>query len=210
MRLADKIVNLRKSRSMSQDMLAEKLNVSRQAVSRWEMGTSMPDAMNILQLSRLFGVTADYLLNDDYRSDDDIPKVKNAKADGFSQTMFFLTILEVMILLIQFMCVVILKSTFFGLLSFVLFGAAIAGFEYGYLKKGGLQNPDVQQFRRRFYKISAWLGLYFPVRLLTIALLHLYPRPYSVPVKECIILALYLMSAMLICLEIEKHHIPKG
>ncbi len=209
MKLADKIIALRKAKGMSQDELAEKLNVSRQAVSRWETGAAMPDAANILQLSRLFGVSTDYLLNEHYRSDDDIPRVKEARASGFSQIMFFLVVLEVMILVIQFMCAVILKSAVFSLLSFVLFGAVILGFEYAYIKRGGLQNPDVKQFRRRFYKISAWLGTYFPIRLLTIALLHLYPRPYSVLIKECITLMLYLMASMLICLEIEKRHLPK-
>ena len=209
MKLSDKIIHLRKTSGWSQDVLAEKLNVSRQAVSRWESGSAMPDATNILQLSKLFGVTADYLLNDDYRSDDDIPKIKDAKADGFSQIMFFLIVLEVMILIIQFMCAVILKSAVFSLLSFVLFGAVIAGFEYAYVKRGGGNNHDVERFRSRFYKISAWLGTYFPIRLLTIALLHLYPRPYSVLVQECITAVLYLMAAALICLEIEKLQLPK-
>ena len=76
MKLSDKIVRLRKSNGMSQEELADKLGVSRQAISRWEMGTAMPDATNILQLSRLFQVTTDYLLNDEYQSDNDLPKVK--------------------------------------------------------------------------------------------------------------------------------------
>ena len=59
MKLSDKIVGLRKSNGMSQEELADKLGVSRQAISRWEMGTAMPDATNILQLSRLFQVTTD-------------------------------------------------------------------------------------------------------------------------------------------------------
>ena len=75
MKLSDKIIGLRKSNGMSQEDLAEKLNVSRQAISRWESGTAMPDASNILQLSKLFGVTTDYLLNDDYQSDNDLPKI---------------------------------------------------------------------------------------------------------------------------------------
>lgn len=78
MKLSEKILNLRKQRGMSQEELAENLNVSRQAVSRWEMGSALPDATNILQLSRLFGVTTDYLLNDEYESDRDIPAVKNS------------------------------------------------------------------------------------------------------------------------------------
>ncbi len=76
MKLSEKIVKLRKSNGWSQEEFAEKLDVSRQAVSRWEVGTAQPDVMNILQLSKLFGVTADYLLNDDYESDMDIPRLK--------------------------------------------------------------------------------------------------------------------------------------
>ncbi len=76
MKLSDKIIQLRKSNGWSQEDLAEKMNVSRQAISRWENGTALPDSNNILQLSKLFDVTADYLLNDDYESDDDIPCLK--------------------------------------------------------------------------------------------------------------------------------------
>ena len=73
MTLAEKIVSLRKAHGWSQEDFAEKLNVSRQAISRWENGTALPDAQNVLQISKLFGVTTDYLLNDDYESDKDIP-----------------------------------------------------------------------------------------------------------------------------------------
>lgn len=65
MHLSEKILLLRKQRGLSQEALAEQLGVSRQAVSRWETGSALPDAGNLLQLSRLFGVTADSLLNDD-------------------------------------------------------------------------------------------------------------------------------------------------
>ena len=78
MTLPDKIIKHRKANGWSQEDFAEKLNVSRQAISRWENGTALPDAQNILQISRLFHVTTDYLLNDDYESDGDIPAVKTA------------------------------------------------------------------------------------------------------------------------------------
>ena len=106
MKLADKILNLRKKNGMSQEELAEKLNISRQAVSRWEVGTAQPDAPNVLQLSKLFGVTTDYLLNDDYESDHDVPVVKEtentAKAEANRQLAFIvLTGINVMILIYQ-------------------------------------------------------------------------------------------------------------
>ena len=78
MKLPDKIIKHRKANGWSQEDFAEKLNVSRQAISRWENGTALPDAQNILQISKLFQVTTDYLLNDDYESDRDIPAVKTA------------------------------------------------------------------------------------------------------------------------------------
>ena len=81
MKLPDKIIKLRKENGWSQEELAEKLDVSRQAISRWENGTALPDAQNVLQISKLFNVTTDYLLNDDYESDRDIPVVQNAKQE---------------------------------------------------------------------------------------------------------------------------------
>ncbi len=63
--LADKIIKLRKKNSWSQEELAEKMNVSRQAVSKWESAQTIPDLEKILQLSTLFGVTTDYLLKDE-------------------------------------------------------------------------------------------------------------------------------------------------
>ena len=53
MNLSEKIIRLRKSNGWSQEDLAEKLNVSRQTISRWEGATAQPDATNILQLSQL-------------------------------------------------------------------------------------------------------------------------------------------------------------
>lgn len=76
MKLPDKIIKLRKANGWSQEDFAEKMNVSRQAISRWENGTALPDAQNVLQISKLFNVTTDYLLNDDYESDSDIPAVQ--------------------------------------------------------------------------------------------------------------------------------------
>lgn len=81
MNIGEKIVKLRKQNHMSQEMLAAKLNVSRQSVSKWELNDATPDAFNLLELSKLFNVTTDYLLYDDYKSDDDIPRVKEVMSD---------------------------------------------------------------------------------------------------------------------------------
>ena len=62
--LSEKIINLRKSRGWSQEELAERLDVSRQSVSKWESGVSNPELDKIVAMSTLFGVSTDYLLKD--------------------------------------------------------------------------------------------------------------------------------------------------
>lgn len=68
--LADKIIKLRKKNGWSQEELADKMNVSRQAVSKWEGAQSIPDLEKILQLSALLGVTTDYLLKDEIEDEE--------------------------------------------------------------------------------------------------------------------------------------------
>jgi len=63
--LSEKIVMLRKKFGWSQEELAEQLGVSRQSVSKWELGTAIPDLDKIVRLSQLFGVSTDFLLKDE-------------------------------------------------------------------------------------------------------------------------------------------------
>ena len=65
MKLADKISKLRKQIGWSQEELAEKMNVSRQSVSKWESASSIPDMNKIIRLSEIFSVSTDYLLKDE-------------------------------------------------------------------------------------------------------------------------------------------------
>lgn len=63
--LADKIITLRKKNGWSQEELAEKMNVSRQSVSKWEGAQAVPDLEKILRMANLFGVTTDYMLKEE-------------------------------------------------------------------------------------------------------------------------------------------------
>ena len=62
MNTAEKILELRKAHGLTQEQLAEKLDVSRQSVSKWESGQAMPEADKLIALSDSFHVTIDYLL----------------------------------------------------------------------------------------------------------------------------------------------------
>lgn len=61
---SEKLQLIRKSKGFTQEELAEKLNVSRQAVAKWESGQVYPDISNLIQISTLFHVTVDYLVKD--------------------------------------------------------------------------------------------------------------------------------------------------
>lgn len=65
MTMGNKIQLCRKQSGLSQEALAVELGISRQAVSRWETGEAIPDTERVIQLSRLFHVTTDYLLLDE-------------------------------------------------------------------------------------------------------------------------------------------------
>ena len=61
---SEKLAVLRKNKGLTQKSLAEKLNVSRQAVAKWESGQAYPDISNLIQISNLMNVTVDYLVRD--------------------------------------------------------------------------------------------------------------------------------------------------
>ena len=88
--IADKIITLRKNNGWSQEELAEKLEVSRQSVSKWESANSIPDINRIIQMAQLFSVTTDYLLKEEleieeYTEDTDFKKIQLNEATTFIQ-----------------------------------------------------------------------------------------------------------------------------
>ena len=83
MRLEEKLTVLRKESRYTQLDLAEKVRVSRQAISKWETGRALPSMEKLKYLSELFGVSVDYLLNDDMTEE---PKPKEQKPAPEPQT----------------------------------------------------------------------------------------------------------------------------
>ena len=98
MTMGEKMQKLRKQKNWSQETLAEKLGVSRQAVSLWERGESMPEIDKLIPLARLFGVTADYLLDDTQEAPSEKPQpaVPHQRPENphFVQAFPFATLLD--------------------------------------------------------------------------------------------------------------------
>ena len=107
---ADKIIRLRKKNGWSQEELADKMNVSRQAVSKWESAQTVPDLGKILTLSQLFGVTTDYLLkdeleNEEFTDQDADPAVKRVTLEEANAYLNLRTRAARQIALATFLCI---------------------------------------------------------------------------------------------------------
>ena len=80
MKINEKIYSLRKQHNLSQEELADKLNVSRQTVSKWELGDSCPDFDKIVPLCEVFGITTEELLRDKKIAEKDEKEVVETKS----------------------------------------------------------------------------------------------------------------------------------
>ncbi len=83
MNMADRIQYLRKAKGISQEELADKVGVSRQAVSKWESEQSTPDLEKVIILSDFFGVTTDYIQKGLNRQQTKNKKVKSLRVRYF-------------------------------------------------------------------------------------------------------------------------------
>ena len=80
----ERLKKVRDELGISQERLAEKLNVSRQAVAKWEAGSTMPDIVNLIEISNIFQVSLDYLLKDtNCSSTTVVPKCENFEIISF-------------------------------------------------------------------------------------------------------------------------------
>ena len=79
--IANRLVNLRKQNNLSQEALAEKLGISRQAVSKWERAEASPDTDNLILLARLYGVSLDELL----QTEDEIPGTEKEDVSSYTE-----------------------------------------------------------------------------------------------------------------------------
>ena len=81
MELYENLAHLRKEAGLSQQDLAERLNVSRQTISKWELGTALPSTENLIRLSRLYGVPLDFLVgNNETRETESADAVEEVPA----------------------------------------------------------------------------------------------------------------------------------
>ena len=97
MKLDEKLISLRKENGLTQSNVAEELDISRQAISRWESGVAMPSTENLRRLSELYSVPIDYLINEDSEQparveEDNGEKRKNRKLSSWLICMLLIVV----------------------------------------------------------------------------------------------------------------------
>lgn len=90
MTCGEKIAALRKENNLTQEQFAEVLNVSRQSVSKWELGTSFPDTEKLIKISKIYSCSLDYLLKEEIESKDmnQLQESDNAKKNYFLGVLY--------------------------------------------------------------------------------------------------------------------------
>lgn len=154
MTLADRIQQLRKQKGISQEELADRVGVSRQAVSKWESAQSVPDLDKILLLSDYFEVTTDYLL----KGIEPAPPVRDKRADGriFTIVASVLNLIGVLVA-----CVVFYETQMAGAIVIGLVFQALGCMVFGI---GMVESaPDSKpRAKRNFWTVNIWLLAFMP------------------------------------------------
>lgn len=162
MPLSEKIQTLRKERNLTQEALADQLNVSRQALSKWELGASTPEADKIVQLSEFFNVTTDYLLKDVEVKQNTKKSINNPRVILLltsSLTLIGLIIALAMGLDGSNILYLSFSNVSIGLIFQVI---AVLAFE---LLLSSLAKKEHKSIRSIFYGINTWLITLIPIIL---------------------------------------------
>lgn len=106
MTLGEKIQKLRKQQGLSQEALAEKVTVTRQTISKWELGQSTPDLDFIAQISDIFNVSSDYLIKDEMTEPDELPYKKRSYRLSERSKRIILVIVSAVALIAGCVCLI--------------------------------------------------------------------------------------------------------
>ncbi|PKM89075.1 MAG: hypothetical protein CVU85_03235 [Firmicutes bacterium HGW-Firmicutes-10] len=207
MNIGEKIQQLRKANNLSQEQLAVQLEVSRQAVSKWELNESTPDTDKIILISKIFRVSTDYLLIENPESSLDAEievKQNNDQQRSRSMTMaaLFISLLGLIV-------------TFYSISDYIEYGillgvtmqvGAIVFFE---IMIQNIESSIYHKSRKRFYLINIWLFMPFPSLFLTSSILG------GLPVNEFIYrfgsIPVYFILSTVIFIAISKfYHLSKS
>lgn len=179
MTLGEKITHLRKKRGLSQEELAITLNVSRQAVSKWETGEAKPDTDKVVALAEYFEVTTDWLLRDiapleTHTGTDAHMSPAQARAGA---PLLCLTLgASACGLFLLFYGRFVSASDIPSVIGLILQICAIAmAMGFGLYLKNGIDAAQGSGFIRAFWRVDIWMVALLPLRMLYFTFMRLLP-----------------------------------
>ena len=191
MNIADRIQNLRKSKGISQEELADKMGVSRQAVSKWESEQSMPDLDKVIIMSGYFEVTTDYLLKG-------IENEKQAKEKTVDAILFVIiaTVFNLIGLLLasavwyeEQVAMAIVIGLIFMALGCMVFGIGLV-----------CSTTNQKKAKRTFWTINIWLLTFIPLSFFYNVLFTGFNAPYPIWGGTLIAFPAFWMMYIAVCL----------
>ena len=169
MNIADRIQNLRKSKGISQEELADKIGVSRQAVSKWESEQSIPEIEKVIIMSDFFEVTTDYILKG-------IETQKQVSEKTVDARIFV-----IVATVLNFIGLIIASAVWYQeqvpmavVIGLVFMALGCMVFGVGFV----CSTQSKEKAKRAFWKLNIWLLVFIPFSCIYNGLLRGYPAPY--------------------------------
>lgn len=191
MNIADRIQALRKAKGLTQEELADRLGVSRQAVSKWESEQSAPDLERVIAMSGIFEVTTDYLLKG-------IEPVGGADAGQTNANTFVIAATVLNLIGLAVACAIWyekqIASAFVVGLVFMALGCMV--FYVGFLHSAAATRDGA---RRLFWSVNIWLLAFIPLSFLYNLLLGGTPAPYPLLVQPIFAFPLFWLAYAAAC-----------
>jgi len=171
MNVADRIQNLRKSKGISQEELADKLGVSRQTVSKWESEQSVPDIDKVIIMSDYFEVTTDYILKG-------IETQKQVDKEPLNANIFVAIATA-----FNFIGLIIAIAVWYAEQDPMAFAGGLGAMAIGSMSFGvGLacSTQNVKKAKQLFWMINIWFLAFIPLSFLYNVLFTGFIAPYPV------------------------------
>lgn len=187
MMLGEKIVQLRKEAKLSQEQLAMQLNVSRQAISKWELGDAIPDTEHVIQLAKVFNVSIDSLLREELH-------YESVSRGKWAPVLIGTLVIG---LLVSFMMWVTFQSYVLVTIGLVIQILTIIFFCIFYEK---LTYEEIY-----WVKVSCiWLVSPFIVKYLVDQMMMFYPKARLAVVDSMVMVGIYLVISLGVTLILKK------
>ena len=206
MSIADRIQHLRKTKGISQEELADKIGVSRQAVSKWESEQSIPELDKIILLSDFFEVTTDSILKGietKGNESKDQAFAINANAIMFVYVATALNLIGVVAscaIWYEFQVIIAIAA---GVVLMVA-GSMIFGIGITFSTAGK------ESAKRQFWIINIWLLLFMPISLVYNALVTRKLAPYPLLVRPPLTFVIFWLAYLVVCSVVVLFQVRKG